>query len=185
MSATDQEEEQTEDQAHEEQSAGFELFGKRLKPYTAQRYVAAQGMGLLYPFVGDDGAEQIERTGLYPGIFKDAAICLWICSIDVASDQTAEQVRAGEWNVSRAFDKPKEAKEAAFAWAERNGVFDPYNPNAAEAKAIFQRVVQPVEAAKFGVNSPGESGDPKNAGKRARRNGRASKPRSPKKRGTV
>lgn len=175
------------DKEHESISAGVKLFGERLQPYTAQRYVLAQSMGLLYPFVGEEAGETLERTGIYPGIWKDAAIAIFVCRIGHASEQTKEQFDAGEWTIERAEIRPAEAKEAAMKWAKENGIFNPYDKRNAEAKLAFQQIVKPVEDAKFNVRATGSQPEPEPKKKDApsRPNGRGLNAKSQKKRGVV
>jgi hypothetical protein len=137
----------------------LELFGEPLRAYSASRKVAAQTMGLLYPYVGDAGAERMQRTGVYPGALKDVIIVLWLCSIQDASEQSRDQVRAGEWNPSKALQKPEAAVDVAVEWASEKGLADIDSKEWTEAFAAFISIVQPVADSEFNVTTNPAPGD--------------------------
>ena len=140
--------------------AGFELFGNPLQPYSPSRKVAAQAMGMLYPFVGDSGAAQMERTNTYPGMILDMAICLWLCTLDNSIDQTREQVKAGEWNPSKAMRSPDLAREAAIVWATENDMVDATGDGFSDAMQVFFAIVTGVEASQFKLQVDGKDPEP-------------------------
>ena len=129
-----------------------------LLPYTRPRYLAAQSMGLLYPYVGDAGLAQHQATGMYPGMVKDVLIICWICSAPHAAELTEKQRAARVMTVETALLKPLVALEIAMAWGEKQGLLDPFDPRFKEAHAAFDRIVAPVEAAKFEVTQAGAAG---------------------------
>lgn len=140
------------------------LFGAALSPYTRRRYAAAQAMGLLWPYIGEEGLRQYELTHQYPGMVKDAAIVCWLCSTPHASEP--EGMKPGVFSVERAAMNPVSAFERCFTWAEEHGLFDPQDPRYAEAHAAFGRIVSAVEESRFEVEIDGErkggvAGDPK------------------------
>lgn len=51
----------------------------RLDPYSAQRQVAAQYLGLHWGFLGADEMKEFTETGNYPGMMQDAIIILYLC----------------------------------------------------------------------------------------------------------
>jgi hypothetical protein len=128
------------------------LFGAPLKPYTRRRYAAAQSMGLLWPYIGEEGLRQYELIRQYPGMIKDAAIVCWVCTIPHATEATAEDVRRGTFTVERAALNPLAAFERCFSWAEENGLLDPEDPRYAAAHVAFGKIVAPVEQSKFEVS---------------------------------
>lgn len=140
--------------------AGFELFGNPLFKYSASRKVAAQAMGLLYPFVGEGGSRQIESTGLYPGCTKDTIIVLWLCSIKDTIDLSKEEVKARAWSPSRAVISPPAALEAAMEWGEQVGICDSSDAKFLEAYQTFMAIVTGVEASKFRVVLDGQEEEP-------------------------
>lgn len=144
----------------------FELFGAPLRKYSASRKVAAQAMGMQWPFIGDAALAQMQATNMYPGALRDAAIVCWLCTLADASDLSAADVKSRAWNPSRALDKPGEARGAALEWAEQNGVTDTSGAKFAEAFQVFFAIVTGVDASTFRIEvekTGGESaGDPGN-----------------------
>lgn len=137
--------------------AGFELFGESLRKYSPSRKVAAQSMGLIYPYIGDDAAAQMEATGIYPGALKDTIICLWLCTLQDASDQDKAEIRAGAWNPSRVLHKPREALDAAMQWAADLEICDAGSERFGEAFKTFISIATAVEASKFQIVVEGVS----------------------------
>jgi len=137
--------------------APVEFSGETLLPYTRGRYLAAQSMGLLYPYVGDAGLAQHQVTGMYPGMVKDVLIVCWICSTPHAAELTEKQKTARVMTVESALMKPFVAFESACAWGEKRGLLDPFDPRFKEAHAAFDRIVAPVDAAEFEVTQAGGS----------------------------
>lgn len=125
--------------------SGTEFSGKLLQPWSAARKIAAQCMGLLYPHIGDDGYEQLERTGIYAGAFKDVIIFIWICSQENKSD------------IMRAQRKPAEAWENAQKWAEREGLADMSSAKFAEAYVVFSNKMTAELSAQSRPEIPTES----------------------------
>ena len=95
-----------------------------LSPWTPARIVAAQCMGMLYPYIGDDGYEAIERTGVYPGALRDVIIFLWL-------RQQKDPA------VLRAQRKPGEAWALATTWAATAGLIDLTGKAFKEAYQLF------------------------------------------------
>lgn len=131
---------------------GPTLFDEPLRAYSPSRRVAAQSMGCLYPFIGDDGAAQFERTGIYPGAVKDAAIVLWLCSLEDASEQTSAQVKGGAWNPSKAMHRPEAALGAALEWAEELELITVGTERFSQAFGEFVKIVTAVEKSKFTIH---------------------------------
>lgn len=144
--------EELAEKAFKEAKAGYTLFGDPLAGYSPSRKVAAQTMGLLYPYVGEDGSAQMERTGLYPGVLKDTIIVLWLCTLKDPSQQTREDLRAGEWNPSRAFNSPREALEEAIRWGESKGIIETSSDRFQVAMQTFQAIVTGVTASEFTIH---------------------------------
>ena len=138
---------------------GFELFGEALKNYSASRKVAANAMGLGWPFIGEAALAQLQATNFYPGAIRDMVIVIWLCTLPDASTALAR----GVWTPSRALSKPDEARDAALEWADKCGITDSSGPKFGEAFQIFFAVVTGVDAAQFRIEvektGGGESGD--------------------------
>lgn len=135
--------------AFQEAKAGFEVFGEGLHAYSPSRRVAAQTMGLLYPYVGETGSDQFDKTGTYPGMLKDVIILLWLCILPDPSELTVAQVKEKAWTPSRALQKPSDAMEVAMTWAEEKGVCDMASPPYKEASEVFMAIVAGVSASEF------------------------------------
>lgn len=147
------------DKAFSDAHAGFELFGKPLQPYSPTRKMAAQTMGLLYPYVGEAGAAQMERVNTYPGMLKDISILLWLCTLKDAKDLTRDDLRAGQFSPPRASVKPDDAFERATEWASEVGIIDMTGPKFKEASEVFMAIVQGMAASEFRLSlSTGETG---------------------------
>lgn len=141
--------------------SGNEIFGIELRTYSASRKVAAQSMGLMFPVVGQEGMDQMKRTGLYPGALKDTVIILWLCSLKDHSDLTPEETKAGIWTPSRALHSPATALEVAMAWADGFAFLDGDRFETAMVKMM--ETVRPAQDAEFSAKkdqgTPDESGN--------------------------
>lgn len=51
----------------------------RLDPYSAQRQIAAQSLGMRFGSLTKEDLEEIDRTASYPGMIQDALIVLYLC----------------------------------------------------------------------------------------------------------
>jgi len=148
-----------------EAKRGFELFGDPLHSYSASRKVAAQAMGMRWPFIGEDALAQFQATNMYPGALRDCAIVLWLCTIQDPSEQSLEAVKAKEWNPSRALTKPDDARTAALEWADKAGITDTAGAKFSEAFQVFFAIVSGVDSATFKIeveklgNEKDESGN--------------------------
>jgi hypothetical protein len=83
-------------------------------------------MGMLYPFIGEDGLEALARTGVYPGAQRDVIIFLWLRL------QTPSAVL-------RAQRKPGEAWTLAEGWAEKAGLIDLVGEPFKDAYELFSQ----------------------------------------------
>ena len=147
-----------EEKSFIEGKRGFELFGEPLAPYSASRKVAAQAMGMQWPFIGEAALAQLQATNMYPGALRDAAILLWLCTLPDASTALAR----GVWTPSRALSKPDEARDAALEWADAAGITDTSGPKFSEAFQLYFGIVTGADAAAFRIEvekTSGESGD--------------------------
>lgn len=134
-----------------EAQAGFQLFGEPLAPFSPSRKVAAQSMGMLYPFIGESGQAQYTSTGVYKGAVKDVCILLWLCSLHDRMDQTVDALRKGDWNPDMALMRPDEALGHAILWAQVKGVMVFDSPEWQEAYGVFSAIVSGMSASEFEV----------------------------------
>lgn len=158
--------------AYQAAAVGFTLFSEPLAPYSYTRKFAAQSLGMLYPLIGEEGAAQLERTGVYAGALKDAAILLWLCTLKDASDLTRDDLRAGEWTPARASIKPAEALAVAMEWADNQRLTDMSGARFAEAWQVFTAISMGVAASEFVLEVPGAPTPPEDASPNVKRGGR-------------
>jgi hypothetical protein len=52
---------------------------KRLDPYSAQRQIAAQALGMRFGALTIEDMEELERTSSYAGLFLDAVTVIYLC----------------------------------------------------------------------------------------------------------
>lgn len=108
------------------------LHGTKLFPWTAEREIAANSLGMIYPRIGAKGFEQWKRLKTYPGVLRDMIVCLWLCT-------------QNETEVDEAGDSPEEAYSKARKWAASLGIHkmdsDPYW----QALAKFLEITKEVE----------------------------------------
>ncbi len=153
--------EEPHERAFVESVGGHELQGQSLRTYSPSRRVAANAMGMLYPMIGDESAAQMAQTGVYPGVIRDVATVLWLCSLPDGDEITAQQFREGQWTPSRALAKPYAALEVAIEWAGAKGLTITDSQEFVEALTVFGKIVTNAESSRFIVKSdePGKAGD--------------------------
>lgn len=142
---------------------GFEVHGIPLNAYSASRKVAAQSLGLLYPYIGDAGADAIEKTGVYPGALMDTIIVLWLCSLPNPQDLSVEEFRSGAWTPTRAMAKQEASKEVMMEWAEKLGILDVQCEKFLAAYQVFIAILSGVSASEFNVKVEGARSGPQEA----------------------
>lgn len=142
-----------ESQAHEvafmDAKSVFSLFGEDLRPFSPSRKVAAQKMGMMYPYVGDGGGAQFEKTGSYPGMLMDVIILCWLCSLADPDELDKEERKAGVWTPVRALSRSEAALEAALAWGTEKELIDLNGAPYREAMQVFMAIVTGVAASEF------------------------------------
>lgn len=144
----------TAERAFTQAMAGFPLFGQILAPYGPSRKVAAQGMGMMYPYIGEAGQEQFNRTGLYAGAMKDTMILCWLCVLpdaDKLPGNLPQEDMAKIWTPSRAIARPFEALDQAMAWGVEKGLIDVESKAFDEAYGVFMAIVGGISATEFAV----------------------------------
>lgn len=127
---------------------GETFAGQPLNAWSPPCKIAAQSMGMLYPFIGDEGLEIMSRTGIYPGELRDVIIFLWLrCQAPAA--------------VIKAQSKPLEAWGFASAWAEGAGLLDIRSPAFEEGSRLFVQKMNAIAEATGTPSTQGTPGDPK------------------------
>lgn len=110
----------TPEKAFKRANAGYELFGKRLFPFSAMRQGVAASMGMrfglvdredIFTITSDDvkGKKKGPEMQFYNQLFSDVVKALWLCSVP-------------DSRVLRAERRIDEAKIDAFEWADANGM---------------------------------------------------------------
>lgn len=133
-----------------------------LQPWSPARKVAAQSMGMLYPYIGEEGAEQLSRTGFYAGVLKDVAIFMWLCAPDAAACPTKDDPNKRgplpKSEIQRAIRKPMEAMDKAMDWAESAGLLDITGKPFLYAVKLFTEEVGDEQDAHIEPDLPEEKG---------------------------
>jgi hypothetical protein len=83
----------------------------KLKPWTPQRMIKAQAMGMKYRDLGKDGWAQFKATNLYPGAIRDVIIFFYLSTLDPTEVEDATYGEAEAWGVKR---KLHDTRTAAF-----------------------------------------------------------------------
>jgi len=138
--APDPEDQRASDPFVTAMSGAEEFAGVALQPWNPERKVAAQGMGFLYPHIGEEGFDQLQRVQTYPGMQKDIIIFLWL--------RTRESLAV----VRRALRKPLEAFEVAMRWAETSELIDMDTDAFAQGYALFCQKMEAEQAARCRPN---------------------------------
>lgn len=55
--------------------------GIKLEPWTHDRSIAAQSLGLIYPNLSKEDWASVKRGGIYPRAVRDVMLTLWLCTI--------------------------------------------------------------------------------------------------------
>lgn len=134
------------------------LAGIRLQPWTPDRAIAAQTLGMLYPNIGKAGWEAVKARNIYPGAIRDVLLALWLCSLD--PEQVLDAEARGE----------ADAKQRALEWGKPLGIHDSRKEPFWDAYDLFVKMQEestdaatvPVDA-QTGVEVDDEDDDPGNA----------------------
>lgn len=120
--------------AFERATAGYELFGKKLEPFTARRQAAASAMGLRFGLVDEEDIFKVTVNTLKDGqrelqfynqMFSDVVFVLWLCTMSNS-------------RVLRVLRKVEEAKGEAFDWADSQGIGITSEPYYKAAEVFFK-----------------------------------------------
>jgi hypothetical protein len=145
------------EQAFNQASAGYELWGKQLEPFSAMRQACAAAMGLRFGLVDEadifrisvetlkDDKKKKQDLQFYNQMFQDVIIVLWLCS--VSGNEVLKALR----NTDR-------AKEKAFIWADDHEI-GITSTQYFEAAAVFFQIMVGI-ASSTGVPQPVEGEEP-------------------------
>lgn len=127
------------------------IDGLKLEPWTPDRSIAAQSLGMIYPALGEEGWASVKRSGIYPGAVRDVALALWLCSLNPVQVLDAEI--AG----------PVEAKKKSTVFAGKHGIADAKKQSFWDALTLFmdmqREVNESVTVPEKADSNPEESGN--------------------------
>lgn len=126
----------TPEKAFKRASAGYELFGKKLFPFSAMRQGVAASMGMRFGLVDREdiftitieevkGKKKGQQLQVYNQLFSDVVKVLWLCSVVDSRVLKAER-------------RIDEAKLEACQWADANRISLTSEPYYAAAGVFFQ-----------------------------------------------
>lgn len=78
-------------------SAKHTLDDLKLEPWTPDRIIKSQELGLIFPNTGRAGWEQFRETNVYPGAIRDTIIFVYLSTLD------PEDVDDATWKDAKAF----------------------------------------------------------------------------------
>lgn len=110
----------TPDKAFKRAQAGYEVFGKKLFPFSSMRQGVAASMGMRFGLVDQSdiftitiedlkGPKKSRDVQFYNQLYSDVVKVLWLCMVT-------------ESRVLRAERRIDEAKIEASRWADANGI---------------------------------------------------------------
>lgn len=73
----------------------------KLEPWTPDRIIRAQEIGLIFPNIGKQDWQLFRKTGVYPGAVKDTMIFLYLSTIDPEEVDEATYREAKAFGVKR------------------------------------------------------------------------------------
>ena len=116
------------------ESAGHQLNGVKLHPYSPERMWAADAIGLRYGRLSKEAIEQYMLDRTYPGMAGDIPILMYVLSL-----QTREEVAWVRRN-------PIEAEKRAAEFAVKHGIVTPKQSRWWDAYEIFMRTMDEIHA---------------------------------------
>jgi hypothetical protein len=120
------------------QSDKHALDELKLEPWTPDRIIKAQELGLIFPNTGRAGWEQFRQTNVYPGAVRDVILFVYLSTIE------PEQVEDVTWKDAKAF-------------GVKRGLHDPDGKPFWQAYAKFMEVQKEISAS---LSVPKTNGDP-------------------------
>lgn len=127
------------------------LNGLKLEPWTPDRSICAQAVGLVYPALSKEDWASFKRGGAYPGAARDVALTLFICTLK--PDEVLELEAQG----------PVEAKKRSTEWAAKLGIHDlskqPFWDALGKCLEIWNEVNESVTVPKKSGNADDDEGN--------------------------
>lgn len=151
------------EKAFKQAQAGYELFGKKLFPFSAMRQGVAASMGMRFGLVDQQdiftitveelkrGKKDTKELQFYNQLFSDVVKVLWLCSVP-------------DSRVLRAERRIDEAKLEAFKWADEKGITLTSESYYSAAGMFFQMMqdIAVVTGQPVSKNGTDEEDDPPN-----------------------
>lgn len=131
----------TPEKAFKRANAGYELFGKKLLPFSAMRQGVAASMGMRFGLVDREdiftitiedvkGKKKGQELQFYNQLFGDVVKVAWLCNVPDSRVLKAER-------------RIDEAKLEAFKWADTNGI-SLTSENYYSAAGVFFQIMQDI-----------------------------------------
>jgi hypothetical protein len=92
------------------------LSDLKLQPWTPERIIKAQEIGMLYPALGKMDWEQYNKTKVYPGMAKDIMIFLFLSTLQPSEVETATYDEAKAFGIKRGIHRT----DSTEFWQARN-----------------------------------------------------------------
>lgn len=130
------------------QSDKHALDDLKLMPWTPERLIAAQNMGLTLIGLSGEAWEEFIRTDIYPGALKDTCISIWLCTLpedDRARNVLPESER-NTMTVEEADASPKMAYRLAKKWAATRDIASGNSKAFWQAYSKFLQMMNEVSA---------------------------------------
>lgn len=97
------------ERSHSHTFKGSSEEPRLLEPFSPDRQIAAQAMGMEFLNMSDEAREEFQAKGTYNGIFRDAVFAVWLCTQSLP-------------NVAKWAGTAATARGVAMQWANKNNV---------------------------------------------------------------
>lgn len=99
------------------------LSDLKLHPWTPDRIIKAQEIGMLYPSLGKMDWEQYHKTKVYPGMLKDVMIFVYLSTLTHKEVDTATYDEAKAFGIKRGIHRT----DSDEFWDARNKFIEAQN----------------------------------------------------------
>lgn len=126
------------------------LADLKLYPWTPERRIAAQTIGMLYPNLGKKGRNQLARTNVYPSAVSDTYIFLWLSTLpdELTMSRMSESDREKvTLTIEDAERSAEESYHEAKKFGIKRGLHDSDSREFWDAYNKFWEVMQEIESA--------------------------------------
>jgi hypothetical protein len=116
------------------ESAGHELNGLKLNPYTPERIWVADAIGLIYGKLSEEAITEFTQHRTYPGMAGDVPIVIWACTL---SEEEARCLRS----------VPQVAMKRAAEFAKKHRMVMPKQKGWWNAYNVFLQIMNEIHDA--------------------------------------